>query len=174
MRKIRVGRITPPNDNPIVDYKYRKNYSVALGDGQIIFFSSKKKANAFLSDYNKKLNLILIDLNDIYIQVFQLYRISYFYFDHSKRMQGNSAAKLISEIDTLIHKALLNLGSGTPHYTLSYINGIISSCIKLCGIIEQLHQKRVSYYEIRMAQTINGRLHYVSDRLKMTLEITPP
>lgn len=158
MRKIKVDAIKRPDDKPDQPYKYRKKYSFHTGDGSILFFGSERSAKAFQAQYNRSLNLIITELNEIYISVFELYRSNWFYLNTGK------LTRLIFSIDDLLDRACKNAGSGTPHYAVSAIRGCIKTCEQICSTLLELQAARSNGYEMRKAQTIIARLHYVSER----------
>lgn len=158
MRKIKVDAIKNPDDHPDQLYKYRKNYSFHTGDGSIIFFKSERAAKAFQAQYNRSLNLLITELNEIYISVFELYRSNWFY------LNTNKLTRLIFSIDEFLDRACKNVGSGTPHYAVSSIRGCINTFVQICNAIADLQASRSNGYEMRKAQTIIARLHYISER----------
>lgn len=57
-----------------------KGYSVFLGNGSLNNFKNKKLALQFLADTTRFINIKAVELNDLYCQVFIIYRQSYFTF----------------------------------------------------------------------------------------------
>lgn len=65
---------------------YEQNQGqLRLGNGYLFYFSSKKKFNKFVADTNRFLTRKVIELNDFYARLYQLFRSYWPYYSKSAR-----------------------------------------------------------------------------------------
>ncbi len=169
MRKVKVDRIIRPDDTPDVPYQYRKKYSFHPGDGRIFHYGSERTAKAAVAKYNRAINLAMVEMNDLLVELYALYRSNWFYFDGAHTQAGRDCRDLIELIEQLLSRSNKGAGSSS-HFSIAAIDKCVSAGIKICEIIIKLQSSRSNYYELRLIQTKSARLQNVSERLNKEIE----
>lgn len=148
MKQIKIQHFTPANKNSV--YIDKKKYSVQLGNGIKKLFTDKKQAVAFLSETNLFLNTKLKELNFILIDVFELYRIAWFYMDNTRTKKQLNLSKIDhkskNEIQNLFKTFdIIVSRTGSPnsnHFTFLHFNNIIKSLTTILNILLELYESK--------------------------------
>lgn len=82
MKQVKITGLQEPSPESV--YTDRLLYKINLGNGIVRSYTTKKQAQAFLTEVSRFLTYKLHECNELYISVFTMYRRAWFYFDHNK------------------------------------------------------------------------------------------
>lgn len=139
MKKVRLVNYATPDKSSILTKQRR--YSIFLGNGKTLYFSTRKDLTYAMAEINRQLNVIVFELNEMWISAFIEYRRLWFYLP----------AQTVTSDDMKI--MVLN-GTIEKRFTLlatrsSWINGNSFSFKYLYEIIECLTAQLKMFREIR-------------------------
>jgi hypothetical protein len=158
MKKIKVNRIDELN----------KKYVVTLGNGSQHHFNSIRKAEAFQNKTNKFLTELLYQVNQLYSDLFQVYRQCWGYFTPTESTHnfkyfssGDKIKKDFENIDSLLTALTENQHRKTSYYRVYADFRIIhESIINICTSLNNVIQsKSITFLNIRINQFITNANH---------------
>lgn len=164
MLKVRLENIIEPSKHKDSPYKFRHQYRVHTGTGEIKFFPSRNKAATWLRAYVKFLNLLIVDLNGMLIETFSLYRYAWPYM--SERTKIDRSNENINMASDKLNIAVSCTGASAQHRIVSSIS-ISSQCLTdVCIDSRAVFVKTNSYYQVHQAESLSKRLGDVNQRLE--------
>src|SRR6266567_9496658 len=113
------------------------NYVIWFGNRICVEYKSKRDMAAFLADTNRYLTQTMIELNEIYIQVFMEYRRTWFILQNSKSGkkvnlfdQERRIKSSLQAVDDMFERTG-NTYTGTSDAVYSFVN-----LAKICGFMK--------------------------------------
>lgn len=161
MKRIKTHGITPPEEGSLLEKKHF--YRIALGNGCIRYFSSKRKAEAFLGDLNRFLDFHLLEANELFIEVFSLYRRYWPYMESGKKADRSQVERDSSRELRTVEEILDDMPrrSRTPSGTwwvFNDLSGVVSSLRKVLDGLEELLRSRSAFAELRKLDSLRWRI----------------
>jgi hypothetical protein len=171
MKKIKIKNLHDGDKSS--HYTERKKHTVFLGNNVTVYFSDRKKAEAFLVETNKFLNLKLFELNALYIDLFIEYRKAWFYFFniYDRNMHVNGSNLVIREIETIEKKMTLmvarsHFGNGSSIVWQGF-KIILESMDNIAGSLIELYKTKKHYAEAHQIRVIEERTGNLRKQLEM-------
>ena len=169
MKKIALNQITSPEISSI--YAKRNCYSLVLGNGITVRFTSTRDAMAFLNEVNRDLNFNLVILNQIYIDVHTHFRRVWFYLNNGLDGAGNER-KIIGlfhdidkNMDLMVTRSEWSNGN---QFVFQYFKGCLNFLDEIIKILQEVEMKRNAYSEFYMLKVLLTRTNGIrSDILTM-------
>jgi len=150
MKKIHLINDTSPDKSSV--YTEQKRYRIFLGNGLTFYYSTKKDFTYAMAEINRNLNIILFELNEMWIYCFSEYRRLWYYMPD---LTFGSDEATILELDKDLNRNF-QLASQRSKLT----NGNVFTFKSIYAIIECLHKELKIFLEIRKA-----RKHYLDCNL---------
>ena len=129
---------------------------VSLGNGASVSFTSEKQCRAFIVLVNKELNVLIDDLNLLYIDLFREYR---FIWRSLKADQAGRLVDLVADIGRLLSRACEKSGSpNANHFTFHYL---IKSCEffqMAFELLSEQHARLNNWHAKRMINAMEKRI----------------
>lgn len=166
MRKIKVGKVGEKLTGAETVYQFKKNYQVHPGDGSILLFRNKKKALKHLAEMNRELNLIMAEMNEILVELYRMYRSSWFYLDGKHVLENSRIQDRIRGIEKSLDMASKNVAGGSPHHLRSFLSLCFDNGDQICSSILRHQTGRSNYYEVRLCQNMASRIKALRDRFE--------
>lgn len=96
MKKIGLKNYSKPDKSSV--YTEKRRYSIFLGNGLTLTFTTNKDLSFAMAEINRRLNLILFDLNEMFIECFSEYRRLWFYLPPHTLMSEESKIIELNEM----------------------------------------------------------------------------
>ena len=158
MKKITLKQITSPEVSSI--YAKRNCYSLSLGNGITVRFSSARDAMAYLNEVNKDLNFNLVVLNQIYVDVHTHFRRVWFYLNNGLDGPGNER-KIIGlfhdidkNMDLMVTRSDWENGN---YFIFQYFKGCLNFLDEIIKILQDVEMQRNAYPEFYMLKVLLTR-----------------
>lgn len=168
MKTVKINSLNDPIKESV--FKDQKVYSVSLGNGVVKSFGSKVQARAFLAETSRFLTYKLHECNGLYIQVFEAYRLAWFYFDHDKPLKDPKARLYASERE--IENEINNIRDGLNlihkrgdwvngnHFVFSHFTNLLNSMAGICNILQDLYKRRNIAAQVYTCSILNKKIGY--------------
>jgi hypothetical protein len=163
MKKIKIEKITN-KDKKSVFTKDRK-YSVYLGT-TTIFNSSKKTTKRQLVELNVQLNNILLELNNIYINIFIEYRkVAVIYNEHF--YYDSSCSDIIQSLEKFFIKAITPASPENRNYFfVSNLTRLTETLSDLAEEIITVYVKKRHFVECSYMRSVKRRLEQIKQYME--------
>lgn len=156
MKKVNITKITAPEQKSI--YTERKKYGVYLGNNLKASFSNEKKAKQLLTNVNKALNFALVDLNIIYIELFNEWRRAWF----SLPDQIENSFTIISKNFRL---SVSNNYENGNFYPFLHINSICMEALGVCGKLKEYYINNKEYISANIIKSLEKRINFIISQI---------
>jgi hypothetical protein len=155
MRKIQIDKINfPDKSSPRLKDKL---YSVYL-NGNIEYFGSEKNAKAYLAESNKKLNEILLELNELYINTFNQYRLIAFY------LKDNRIPVFIAGIEKTFHLVVTRSGfTNGNHFTFKHLENITVMLLQILFILKKVNYEKKYFPSVAFVSSLIKRIQELQE-----------
>lgn len=152
MKKIAIRSAEIPDKSSIITQ--RRRYSVLLGNGIRLTYSTKKDLTFCLANINRQLNVIMFELNEIYIFTFAEYRRIWYYLSSDRA----SIERHISDLHADINRAFRMLAerSGWANgnvFSYKYLYQVIEALRSEIDLMASVRKNKKQYIEFNLLQS---------------------
>ena len=158
MIKIHISDYNLPDKQSLISRQ--RKHRVWLQSGSTFLFSNIKAVKKFLTDTNRFLNQKLFQINDIYLEVFSIYRSTWFYMDNRLDSQIEWLLKDINKM--LKNSYQKNDDNSHPFY---FLYKAMDLQIEIILIVIDIHRLRYNWAEIHQLESLISRINYLKDEL---------
>lgn len=170
MKKIKIKSAGLPDKSSHL--KEGKKFTIFLGNGITMYFTTVKDKNYALAEINRRLNAILFELNEMYIFLFGEYRRLWFYMINESMMRETKIHESNSEINR--NFALLTERSHWVNgnvFSFKNIEIVMNNLEWQIEALAEIRRDKKQYIEYHLLQTKRHGLDIIRDALK-NLNIT--
>lgn len=149
-------------------------YTIALGNGTVHTFPSKRLAADFLNKTNKFLTIQIFEVHAIYMAVWQEYQRCWFYFGYGQdkgrwsmhSIDQRKCAEALSDCEECLGASIERSDNSTGNYiSFNNIRVAINSLKSAIKIILPLQQKRSSTADIYRLNSSISRLVELENKI---------
>lgn len=154
--------------------KNGEQYTVALGNGTVHTFNSKRTAVNYLNKTNKFLTIQLFEIHGIYMAMWQEYQRCWFYFGYGKdkgrwslhSIDQRKCAESLQECEGCLASAIdrSDYENGN-RFSFQHIRIAINALKQSCKILIPLHQKRSNTADIYRINSFITRMVEIENKI---------
>lgn len=170
MKRLRVNSGQTPVKSSI--FKHQKCFTILLGNGIRLSYTTQKDFHYALAEVNRRLNVFLFELNEIYIFNFGEYRRLWFYL----QTEITPDARYLVEHHNDIHRFFTlsierTSGENGSVFSFKFLYNICESLVKQLAIMAEIRRRKRQFIEYHLLQTKIRAVKRISEELKgMTVE----
>jgi hypothetical protein len=151
MKKVNIRQMGSPDHQSV--FTERKKYSVYLGNHSTSLFSNEKKAKKFLTDVNRVMNSKLVDLNMIYIEIFNEWRRCWLALNDNLDNNFNSVNKMF--------RMSVNTFSNQNHWAFTHIINISNEFLFIASKLKEYYINNKDFASATIIKSICKRIEII-------------
>jgi len=171
MKRVQIKSAQTPDKSNIVTQQ--KRFTILLGNGVHLTYTTQKDTNYALAEINRKLNVIMFELNEMWIFSFTEYRRIWFYIPSTVMDVNNQAMNELNEDITRAFALLTERSSWVNGnvFSFKFLFQITKSLKSELSVMAELRRMKKQYMEFHLLEMKKKTVERIEQDLKtMTVD----